>query len=113
MASFSRKPRTIRIPPELEELIQARMEAEGYRSISDYFTALGLYDCWCERPHRVTAPLFSKPQKVRDKMIAQIVEEFKTKNKTGRASEDSWFERRLRDLAEEIARHKQGGNHAP
>lgn len=106
MATLKPKPKTFRLPPELEPLVEERMETEGYRSLSDYILALTLYDCWCERPHAVTAPLFAKPQKVRDQMVSQIVEEFKTKRKTGRASQDSFFERRVRQIAEERAKKK-------
>lgn len=98
--------KTIRIPEELLPLIEARMEKEGYRSLSDYVLALSLYDCWCEREHKVTAPIFAKPQRARDKVLAQVIEEFHTKKKTGRANDASWFDKRVRELAEEIAKAK-------
>lgn len=110
MASLTPKPKTYRLPPELESIVEARMEAEGYRSMSDYILALALYDCWCERPHRVTAPLFAKPQKARDKMIGQIIEEFHTKKKTGRAAEDGYFEKRMKEMAAEEAEKKRQQN---
>src|SRR5690348_5556494 len=101
MASLTPKPKTYRIPPELEPIVEARMEKEGYRSMSDYVLALVLYDCWCERAHHVTAPLFDKPQKARDKEVARIIQEFITQKKAGRAAGDGYFEKRIRELAEE------------
>lgn len=98
-------------PAELKELVKKRIEEEHYKGESAYVMGLILYDLFCRRPHRITSRLMAEPSWVRDKAIEQIIEDFKADRREGRAREDSWLDRRLKELIAEVRENDaQGGD---
>jgi hypothetical protein len=95
---------TATVPAELTPLMKRRMEDEHYPSMSNYLLGLILFDIYCRRKHKLTAPLFSEPPWVREKVVSQIIEDFKNGVRTGRAAEEGWFEKRLKQLIDEARR---------
>jgi hypothetical protein len=104
---FKGKRASVNIPWIMVEMIEQRYAECPYKSVSDYFLALALFDCWCRRHHRYTVTMMAQPPKVRDAAIAQIVEQFKNgETKTG---DPGWFDRFIeRIVREEIL--KAGGH---
>lgn len=91
--------RNVTVPGIINGLIDKRIDQLGYDSVSGYLLGLVLYDLWCKKNHALTQKIVMEPnQDMRDAVFADIAESF---DKPERPS--SYFEHRLRELAEQLA----------
>ena len=88
------------IPGIIAGLISRRAKALGYRSISGYILGLILFDLWSRKPHALTLQIVNEDsQAMKDAVFAEIAQSFDQPEKPS-----SYFEHRLQELAEEIAK---------
>jgi hypothetical protein len=91
------------LPGEIQELVSRRIKDLRYPTDSAYVNGLVLFDLFCKRDHRLTAPLMREPQWVRDKVIEQLVQDF-DKPDIDLKRPGGWFEERIQELVEEEKR---------
>jgi hypothetical protein len=92
--------KNVTVPGIIANLIDRRSKALGYRSISGYLLGLVLFDLWARKPHALTLQIVNEDrQELRDAVFAEIADCFDEPEKPS-----SYFEHRLAELAEEIAR---------
>lgn len=92
---------TVNAPLAIAEMIDERIPECPYKSDSDYFLGLAIFDCWSRRPHRYTALLLAQPAVVRDAAFLELAQQFK-KGET-KSSDPGWFDRFVeRIISEEL-----------
>lgn len=88
---------TVNVPGEIEALMQKRKTEEKYRSVSDYFVSLLVFDIYARRKHVLTAQLMNEPREIQDKVFEELRESFDKPD----AKPGSWFEHRIDELLNE------------
>ena len=61
-------PKSIRIPPDLEEATEGRWRQLGYATFAQYVRALIRYDLMCGGDHPLTLPVSQMPLEKQDKL---------------------------------------------
>lgn len=85
---------TVNVPSEIEPLIQRRKSDERYRSISDYFVSLAVFDIYARRKHILTAQLMNEPREIQDKVFEELRDSFDRAD----AKPGAWFEHRIDEI---------------
>ena len=81
-------------PGELDDLLAARLKQLGcYASVNEYVNSLILYDCWAEKPHLLTGPVFARRREQLPALVAEVVRDYGKPGKTG-----SFFEHRIEEV---------------
>jgi hypothetical protein len=91
------------LPGEIQELVTRRIKDLRYPTDSAYVNGLVLFDLFCKRDHRLTAPLMREPQWVRDKVIEQLVQDFDRPDADHKRP-GGWFEERIKEVVDEEKR---------
>lgn len=99
---------TANLPGELADDIDKRWHELGYPSLSAYITGLVLYDLWSKREHKLTAALMKEPQYIRDKIIMEIQELYRSEDQAKKRP-GGWLERELERMLEEERKKREGG----
>ncbi len=66
--------KTVYLPASLMPFVQRRLDHEefAYESLSDYLSALILWDILMGLPHSVLSDLMAKPERVREKIVEKL-----------------------------------------
>lgn len=67
------KSHTAKFPPDLYEVMKARADLLGYRTVSAYLKGLVRYDALVQGPHSVTLPMSNLPDASQDAIDAQLL----------------------------------------
>lgn len=95
---------SINIPSILREAVDQRIREAGYWSISAYVLGLIIFDLWCRRPHKLTAPIFILPPKYRDPIFEEAAACYLRGDSAERGTTPGWFEAIIaKEVEREIA----------
>lgn len=89
----------VTLPFRIAKLVERRAKILGYSSVSGYILGLILYDLWCKKPHALTLRIVEeKDARMREAVYAEIAANFDLPERPS-----SYFEHRLKQLAQELA----------
>jgi hypothetical protein len=92
--------RKLNTPTALDEAIEERVDELPYESFSEYVNWLIIYDLSTRKPHHITGEMARLSRAEIDKIHDEVARAFAAGETLG----GSWFEARLRDAVEQLAR---------